>query len=286
MSLASNRPDSADGSEHFARDQRSMSLASPDSGIGGSRFFRGRHSGNASGYGESADDYDNTPRRLSHASTPYHRGGFRNSRTWMSPDTKHLQDFIIIRNAMRRLFKQSDVSKWRLADYIAHREAVIASDKARLDRKLKAYEEEQQRQLARSPEDEEYTQAVAHVITQCLHFDENRSLVLGEKTIWCRDWQNGKEEIAPWPTFAEMKWEGDDRAKTGVGRFLPLPREMGAPGITWSQLQVIEQYPLDQVAQIPTMEDIYLPVDEIDDEVKYSLITRELEEAMDAYLET
>jgi hypothetical protein len=204
----------------------------------------------------------------------------------MAPETKHMQDFVIIRNAMRRLFKQSDVAKWRLADYIAHREAMIASDKARVTRKLKTIQEERERRAARSPEDEEYTEAVASVIKQCLHFGPNRSLVLGEKTIWCEDWENGKEEIAPWPTFAEMKWEGDDRAKTGVGRFLPLPREMGAPGISWSQLQVVEQFPLDQVAQIPTMEDIYLPVDEIDDEVKYDLITRELEEAMDEYLET
>jgi hypothetical protein len=99
------------------------------------------------------------------------------------------------------------------------------------------------------------------------------------------NWMEGKEEVAPWPSFAELKWEGDDRAKTSVGRFLPLPREMGAPGITWAQLQVVEQYELDQVARIPDMEDVYLPVDEIDDEVKYDLITRDLEEAMEQAME-
>jgi hypothetical protein len=83
-----------------------------------------------------------------------------------------------------------------------------------------------------------------------------------------------------------MKWEGDDRAKTKVGRFLPLPREEGPPGLAWSQMQVVEQYPLDQVARIPTMEDIYLPVDEIDDEVKYDLINKDLEDAIDTYLES
>lgn len=66
----------------------------------------------------------------------------------------------------------------------------------------------------------------------------NTSRVLGMKTIWCHDWQNGKDEIAPWPSMQEMKWEGDDRAKTNCGRFLPLPREQGAQGILWSQLHV------------------------------------------------
>lgn len=59
------------------------------------------------------------------------------------------------------------------------------------------------------------------------------------KTIWCMDWMNGKDDDpAPWPSLAEMKWEGDDRAKTACGRFLPLPREPGAPGIPWGQLHV------------------------------------------------
>ena len=66
----------------------------------------------------------------------------------------------------------------------------------------------------------------------------NLSRTLGMKTIWCQDWMNGKDEVAPWPSLAEMKWEGDDRAKTSCGRFLPLPREEGAPAIPWGQLQV------------------------------------------------
>jgi hypothetical protein len=162
---------------------------------------------------------------------------------------------------------------------------MVASQKAQLDRKLKVKEEDHQRRLSRTEEQEMNSRALAANVTRRLNISGNRALVLGEQTIWCVDWQNGKDEIAPWPTFAEMKWEGDDRAKTAVGRFLPLPREIGAPGITWSQLQVIEQYPLDQVQKIPTMEDIYLPVDEIDEELKYNFITKDLEEAMDASLE-
>lgn len=218
------------------------------------------------------------------AANNHSRSNFRNSRTWMSPDTKHMQDFVIVRNAMRRLFKNSEVAKWKYADYIAHREAVIASEKATLDRKLKVKEEERLRaQMGLDVSD--FTLSLGANVRSQVFLQGNYSLVLGEKTIWCVDWQSGKDEIAPWPTFAEMKWEGDDRAKTAVGRYLPLPREMGAPGITWSQLQCVEQYPLDQVARIPTMEDIYLPVDEIEEEMKGNLIMKSLEDAMDEYLE-
>jgi hypothetical protein len=197
-----------------------------------------------------------------------------------------MQDFIITRNAMRRLFKKSDLAKWKYTDFIAHREAMLASEKAHVERQVKAKEEENQRQLSLSHEQNEYTKILGRTVTSTLNIEGNRSLVLGEQTIWCVDWKNGKEEIAPWPTFAEMKWEGDDRAKTSVGRFLPLPREMGAPGIAWSLLQAVEQYEMDRVGRIPTLEDIYLPVDEIDDDVKYDLITKELEDAMDELLET
>jgi hypothetical protein len=276
MALTENDQETVDGSEATSAEHSGgvdFSSANSVAGAGAvvpSRYFEGRHPANGTSY------------------APYHRGGFqnfRNSRTWVSPENKHMQEFVIIRNAMRRLFKHSDVAKWKYGDYIAHKEAMVASQKAQLDRKLKVKEEDHQRRLSRTEEQEMNSRALAANVTRRLNISGNRALVLGEQTIWCVDWQNGKDEIAPWPTFAEMKWEGDDRAKTAVGRFLPLPREIGAPGITWSQLQVIEQYPLDQVQKIPTMEDIYLPVDEIDEELKYNFITKDLEEAMDASLE-
>ncbi|KAF2866087.1 hypothetical protein BDV95DRAFT_505456, partial [Massariosphaeria phaeospora] len=213
-------------------------------------------------------------------------GSYRNSRTWVSPDQQHMSEFLVVRNAMRRLFKNSDVAKWKYSDYIAHKEAMLASEKANLDRILKAKEGAVALQHV--------TMHSGHLATlnaflpdpKNITMEGNSSRVLGMKTIWCPEWENGKDEISPWPTFAEFKWEGDDRAKTGVGRFPPLPRELGPPEIPWGQLQVVEQYPLDQVAKIPDMEDVYLPVDEIDDDVKYDLITHDLEDAMDAYLES
>jgi hypothetical protein len=211
-------------------------------------------------------------------------GGYRNSRTWMSADTQAMQEFMIIRNAMRRQFKNADVAKWKYNDYIAHREAMVASQANRLATKVKAKEDALSMEIL--PISQE-TQKSLNKWGLFGNFNQygNLSLVLGEQTIWCRDWLNGKDEIAPWPSTAESKWEGDDRAKTGVGRFLPLPREEGPPGITWNQLPCVEQYPMDQVARIPTMEDVYLPVDDqIEADMQY-LWSGELEEAIDAFLE-
>ncbi|KAL5116228.1 hypothetical protein ACEQ8H_005893 [Pleosporales sp. CAS-2024a] len=212
------------------------------------------------------------------------RGGFKNSHRWMSPDAQATQEFMMVRNAMRRQFKSSDVAKWKYSDYIAHREAMVASQANLLANKVKAREDVRLR-----------VEPIPLELQQNLHkwgipgnFNQqgNLSRVLGEQTIWCNDWQEGKDDIAPWPSIAELKWEGDDRAKTGVGRYPPLPREHGPPGLPWNQLPCVEQYPLDQVARIPTMEDVYLPVDDQIEEAMQYLWSKELEKDMDDYLDS
>ncbi|KAF2036207.1 hypothetical protein EK21DRAFT_96171 [Setomelanomma holmii] len=211
-------------------------------------------------------------------------GTYRTSRTWMSQDAQAMQDFLVVRNSMRRQFRNSDVAKWKLADYIAHREAITASDANKLAKMVKAREDAL---IPRVPPIAQETQQDFNKWGLHGNFDQRGNLgrVLGEPTIWCRDWLNGKDETAPWPSLAEMKWEGDDRAKTGVGRFLPLPREEGPPGLAWNQLPCIEQYPIDQVARIPTMEDIYLPVDDQIEEKREYLWSKDLEKAMDEFMD-
>jgi hypothetical protein len=212
-------------------------------------------------------------------------GGFRNSRTWMSPDAQAMQEFMLIRNAMRRQFKNAEISKWKINDYIAHREAMITAQAIKLAHQTRAKRYDLTERVPPIPEETQQSMVKWGILG---NFGEhgNTSRILGEQTIWCRDWMNGKDDIAPWPSTAESKWEGDDRAKTGVGRFLPLPREMGPPGLPWNTLPCVEQYPIDQVARIPTMEDVYLPVDDqIEDEMEY-LWSKDLEENMDALCET
>ncbi|KAJ4381094.1 hypothetical protein N0V86_003441 [Didymella sp. IMI 355093] len=212
-------------------------------------------------------------------------GAQRNTRTWMSDEARAAQEFLVVRNSMKRQFKNSEIARWKVADYIAHREAVMAAKTKRRAQRAQGLEDEAN---FRIPPISPSTQDMMRRCGLQGNFEQagNRGRALGAETIWCDDWKNGKDEIAPWPCMAELKWEGDDRAKTGVGRYPPLPREQGPLGIAWIQLQIIEQYPIDQIARIPTMEDVYLPVDEIDEEVKYDLLNKDLEDAMDAYLES
>jgi len=211
-------------------------------------------------------------------------GGHRNSRTWMSQDAQTMQEFMVIRNCMRRQFRNADVSKWKYTDYIAHREAMVASQANRLANKVKAKEDALSMRI---PPISSETQQNLNKWGIFGNFNQQGNLgrVLGEQTIWCANWLDGKDEVAPWPSLAEMKWEGDDRAKTGVGRFLPLPREEGPPGLAWNQLPCVEQYAIDQVARIPTMEDVYLPVDDQIEEDHEYLWSKELEKAMDDFME-
>jgi hypothetical protein len=216
-------------------------------------------------------------------------GGVRTSRTWVSQDNRYMHEFTLVRNAMRRLFKNADVAKWRYGEYIAHREAMLASGKNTLRKAVS--QKEHDLQLRIPPIDAWAYNTLDELLRKNnihhnLQMEGNTSRVLGEKTIWCVDWMNGKDEVAPWPTVPEMKWEGDDRAKTGVGRFPAIPREVGAPGIQWNQLQAVEVYPLDQVWRVPQMDDILLPVDEISEEEKPDLILTELEMAIDEYLKS
>ncbi|KAF3008984.1 hypothetical protein E8E13_011526 [Curvularia kusanoi] len=212
--------------------------------------------------------------------------------TWASPQAMAAREYLAIRNSVKRNFKKSFIAKWTIADYMAHRDMMIASKNKLTEHADSIDDDPHPRPASLGPEMQAILQlsGLYHNANQT----GNYSLVLGERTIWCKDWQNGKEEIAPWPSPEEMKWEGDDRAKTNVGRYLPLPREQDWTIYTrldkvqnsWSTLQVVEQYPLDQVARIPSLEDVYYPVDEIDDSVKYDLLTKDLLDAMDAYLES
>lgn len=216
---------------------------------------------------------------------PRSGGAQRGTHTWVSDEARAAQEFLVVRNSMKRQFKNSEVAKWKVAEYIAHREAVMAAKAKQLARQAQIQAIEAG---FKTPPISPSTQDMMRRCGLQGNFEQvsNYGRALGAKTIWCKDWKNGKDYIAPWPCMAELKWEGDDRAKTGVGRYPPLPREQGPPSIPWNQLQAVEQYPIDQIARIPTMEDVYLPVDEIDNEVKYDLLNEDLEDAMDSYLES
>ena len=80
-------------------------------------------------------------------------------------------------------------------------------------------------------------------------FDDNRSAVLAHETIWAL-WSLSTDTHpeALWPDRTEFQYEGDDRAKSDVGRFLPLPRKPGNATVNWKARDQLQAYrPLDHV---------------------------------------
>ncbi|KAK3696160.1 hypothetical protein LTR37_018131 [Vermiconidia calcicola] len=84
-------------------------------------------------------------------------------------------------------------------------------------------------------------------------FDTNHSNVLSHRTVFCPQSDKGRENVAPWPSRSEMKYEGDDRISTDRlhGRFPGVPRVEGNDTVNWQHKATIEQYPFD---------DFYYPI--------------------------
>jgi hypothetical protein len=90
-----------------------------------------------------------------------------------------------------------------------------------------------------------------------------------------------------WPCSGEMSWEGDQRAASEngrYGRFPPLPRRSDYSGyVPWQLKAYVKPWPLDEVWRVPQMDDILLPVDEIEDpEVISLLLNSDLLKAIDS----
>ena len=197
------------------------------------------------------------------------------SKTWISHEAREAERFEAFQAASRRKlflntspFIPKDLTSWITQRTEMH-DATIRRDK----RSIAAREE--QRRLARQgvpPLRQAFDGKV---------FPENQGAVLSEFTIWCPNWDMPWRPRAPWPGLKEAQLEGDDRNKTNVGRFLPLPRQPGNPTVTFNHIPMVYSFPFDQVRKVPTMEDVYLPVDEIDEDVIPNLLNKELLEELD-----
>jgi hypothetical protein len=191
-------------------------------------------------------------------------------KAWVSPEARENERYQVIMNSMRRLFPKSEVAKLDKDKWLKHRQAVVSAQTQRLERVV-ALKEEDKRNGGHRP--------IPNPLKE-KNFSQNRGVVLCYETIWCPKW-NLKEEKAPWPSLPEMKWEGDDRAKTGVGRFLALPREPGSAAVAWHNLRALPAFEFDDVRKIPTLEDILLPVDEINEDKTPDLLNSDILEAIE-----
>ncbi|KAJ9661248.1 hypothetical protein H2201_006607 [Coniosporium apollinis] len=201
---------------------------------------------------------------------------YSSSRTWISHGAREAERFDAFQTAARRdHFKNSspfipkDIVTW-----VTHRKEMQDAHVRRERRLIELVEQERKARQTQPPPRPALN---GKLLSAC------QGAVLSQYTIWCRNWDVPWKPHAPWPGYKERQWEGDDRNHTNVGRFLPLPRLPGNPTVTFSHIPAIEIFPFDEVRRIPTMEDIFLPVDEIEDEVVPNLLNKDLLDELDPH---
>lgn len=117
---------------------------------------------------------------------------------------------------------------------------------------------------------------------------DTRSIVLAHETIWAPKFEQTDRPIAEWPTYQEMKFEGNDRMQTDKlhRRFLPLPRQPANETVMWSQRPVVQSYEWDERYRPLSDEDVAwmhhkVEGEELDEEDARHVLGAELLSAVD-----
>lgn len=135
-------------------------------------------------------------------------------------------------------------------------------------------------------------------------FADGRSAALGQASMWTpNEWrtESARKQQAEWPSVAELKWEGDERAKSGKGRFLPIPRRAswddklirgapvsgqgkgdrmweGAGAVPWPQRRKVKLAAMDRVWGEDVLDEEWLfdRVEETAQDMEVNIVGREL----------
>lgn len=121
------------------------------------------------------------------------------------------------------------------------------------------------------------------------HFDHPlRGAVLAQPTIWARHaplFGCPFRHFINWPCPHEMAWEGDQRVASEngrYGRFPPLPRRAQYDSdLPWNQRAYIPFLDFDNCWAVPEMDEVYCPVDQIEDHAVPVLLNQDLRDAID-----
>jgi hypothetical protein len=176
---------------------------------------------------------------------------YSSSRTWVNPRVKENAERQKMNFARRKICPRSPF--WHSDfDYAAHKKEWEAGRSRRVEqrmaRELEIAEDRQKLQNVRFP-------IPPHIRTAFdgKNLNGHYSPVTSRETIFCPQWEKGKENVSPWPSKSEMKYEGDDRISTDPlhARFLGAPRVEGNETVNWQHRAIIAQYPLD---------DFYYPI--------------------------
>lgn len=161
------------------------------------------------------------------------------SKTWKSNDTKEKDQYARLSTLLHHFVPESPFVPRSYPVWVQHRTSMNAMEMDNMKRNIaiKQSRNTVDAKIAIKPALEGKT------------FDDNRSAVLAHETIWA-PWSlpSDKHPEALWPDRNEFQYEGDDRAKSEVGRFLPLPRKPGNETVNWKAREQLQPYrPLDHV---------------------------------------
>ena len=172
------------------------------------------------------------------------------SKTWSSSQQQERQKFSRAQNLLRHFVPDSPFCPKNAQEWIAHRAAMQAMEMKSMSRKIE--HKKMMKDKAIVPvrnsifirRDESGSNLSLRISFspggQQNHFlcMDDKSSVLARPSIWLPYIRpTPGHPIAPWPDIEELRYEGDDRAKSGVGRYLPLPRRPGNETVTWKERQ-------------------------------------------------
>ncbi|PGH36838.1 hypothetical protein GX50_00295 [[Emmonsia] crescens] len=167
------------------------------------------------------------------------------SQTWVSKKTKEREAWGRVRNMMVYVAPKSPFTPRTFRGWIAHRLAWMEEERGRIV---------SQAITRRANENGWSEQAPVGPVLGGKKLPDGLALVLARETIWVR--RRGYpsvRKLAPWPSYEELKHEGDDRSKSGYSRFPPLPRGRGNETVNWKQRAPVKQRRFDEVGR-PVLE--------------------------------
>ncbi len=163
--------------------------------------------------------------------------------TWLSDKERELEKYRTTIAQLTVLAPTSVAVPWTWEEWLEHRLAVLVAS----TRKLEARIDSQARHTGKRGRGPVTLNRVAP--------DDGLSAVLLMPTVWCVGAYNYGRPLIPWPSQAELEWEGSERARSGVGRFLPLLRLRANNTVAWHLLPVFAMLDFDRVGRVPTTED-------------------------------
>ena len=208
-----------------------------------------------------------------------------NSRTWTSDRAIKQRDWKVLQQRLNRMYTYRQTSvPWTLTEYIGHLTAQAdhrcAIEARRLENKQRLEHERSVQPCMYNPEHKPLLlQAKLDAITGSV----GKGLVFNMDTIWCLNPPPERCLEMLWPRAKELKHEGDERAVKNFGRYFPVLRQWTEDNY-YAKFDDVKPWPFlpfDMVDKVPDAYDIYLPIEEVEENIGVHVLGKVLIESMD-----